>query len=188
MTREEAMQQIAAAAVGVEWRMGWPAEVLFAQCALESGWLRSAPGNNAFGIKFVPGRHQQKQLLQTREWFTPDELRAWLERMPGRAVVREEQTIDRHGRRRYVVMDWFAAYPSLADACADYVRLLTRGRYEQAWRRYQETRDWRQLVRDIAAAGYATEPDYDRKVLAMLDERAAQALAAARAQRETREV
>jgi len=49
-------------------------------------------------------------------------------------------------------------------------------------------RDWRQLVRDIAAAGYATEPNYDNEVLAMLDQRAAQALAAARAQRETREV
>jgi flagellum-specific peptidoglycan hydrolase FlgJ len=127
-------------------------------------------------------------LLRTREWFTPDELRAWLERMPGRAVVREEQRTDRLGRRLYIVMDWFAAYPSLADACADYVRLLTRGRYEQGWRRYQQTRDWRQLVRDIAAVGYATEPDYDRRVLAMLDERAAQALAAARAQRDTREV
>jgi flagellum-specific peptidoglycan hydrolase FlgJ len=188
VTREEAIQQIAAAAVDVERLTGWPAEVLFAQCALESGWLTSAPGNNAFGIKYVLGRHQQKQLLRTREWFTPDELRAWLERMPGRAVVSEEQNTDRLGRRLYVVMDWFAAYPSLADACADYVRLLTRGRYEQAWRRYQETRDWRQLVRDIAAAGYATAPDYDRKVLAMLDERAAQALAAARAAGETREV
>jgi len=40
----------------------------------------------------------------------------------------------------------------------------------------------------LAAVGYATKPDCDRKVLAMLDERAAQALAAARAARDSREV
>jgi len=174
---------IAAAAAEAEERTGFPAEVLLAQCALESGWLSSAPGNNCFGIKFAPGRHRNKQLLRTREWFTREDLRAWLAHSPGRSVISEQPQADERGRRLYVVMDWFAAYDSLADACADYVRLLTRGRYEPAWRRYQQTRDWRRLIQDIADAGYATAPNYAQRVMSVLDDRAVQALEAARAAR-----
>lgn len=182
MTREQAIPTLASAAVEAERRTGFPAEVLFAQAAIESRYLESAPGNNPFGIKFVPGRHQKRQLLRTREWFTQQELGAWLERQPGRAVVRSEAGPDERGRMLYVVMDWFAAYDSLDDAISDYVRMLTRGRYEAAWREYQQTRDWRKLIERIAEAGYATAPNYSRALMSALDDRAASALAMARAQ------
>lgn len=180
--RDAAILKLARAAVDAEWRTGFPAEVLFAQAAIESRYLQSAPGNNPFGIKFVPGRHKSKQLLRTREWFAPEDIAPWLMRQPGRSIIREEGGPDARGRRLYVVKDWFAAYESLEEAIADYVRLLTRGRYEEAWREYQQTRDWRRLMHRIAEAGYATAPDYARVLLSVLDDRAIAALSTARAQ------
>lgn len=180
MGKQQALPIIAKAAVDVERKTGFPAEVLFAQCALESGWLAHAPGNNPFGIKYKPERHPDKQLLRTKEWFTPSELAQWLASMPGRSVVEETDKVDEKGRRLYVVMDWFAKFPSIADACSDYVRFLTRGRYAKAWEQFNANRDWKQLVRGIANAGYATAPNYASSVIAMVDGAAATAIEAER--------
>lgn len=185
MGKRRALPIIAKAAVDVERKTGFPAEVLFAQCALESGWLNHAPGNNPFGIKYKPERHADRQLLRTKEWFTPEELAAWLAAMPGRAVVEETDRVDKKGRRLYVVMDWFAKFGSLSDACSDYIGFLTRGRYAKAWQVFQESRDWRQFVHGIAKAGYATAPNYAESVIAMLDKECLAAIEAERGSTKT---
>lgn len=168
MTREEAAKRIAGAAVECEKAYGFPAEVLAAQCALETGWLSRAPGNNAFGMKYIPGKNTDKQLLITREWFTEDELAHWLAGAPGREVLAQEAGPDSRGRNLYRVRDWFVRYASLLDSCADYVRLLTRGRYKAAWEAFQRTRKVDDLVRGIAKAGYSTTHGYADHVLTVL--------------------
>lgn len=56
-------------AVGASTRTGVPAEVIFAQSALETGWGRSAPQNNYFGIKGAGGSQQTREFINGR-WVT----------------------------------------------------------------------------------------------------------------------
>ncbi|MFO0334428.1 MAG: glucosaminidase domain-containing protein, partial [Pseudomonadota bacterium] len=60
----------------------------------------------------------------------------------------------------------FRAYDSLASGFADYVRLLgTSARYADA---VATGRDPRAFARALQDAGYATDPDYARKIDAIL--------------------
>jgi flagellum-specific peptidoglycan hydrolase FlgJ len=169
MTKEQAVILIAQAAVESERRTGLPAEITAAQCALESGWLKSAPGNNCFGIKYSPVRHNGKQLLTTREYFdTADHATAWMARLAGREII-EAMPHSANGKRQYKVRDWFAAYPALADCFADHARLITMGKpYRKAWEEYLVHRDWRRLLAGIGPV-YATAPDYATRVLVVLE-------------------
>jgi hypothetical protein len=76
---------IAQAAVASEQSTGCPAELQAAQCILETGWLKQAPGNNCFGIKIYDGAYG-RQLLHTREWFTDAETARFLALGEGRTA------------------------------------------------------------------------------------------------------
>lgn len=56
-------------AQGASQRTGVPAQVIFAQSALETGWGRSAPQNNFFGIKGSGGTQQTREYIGGR-WVT----------------------------------------------------------------------------------------------------------------------
>lgn len=138
--QKAALRQIAAAAVESERATGCPAELTVAQCILESGWLRRAPGNNPFGIKRA-ARHQKFQTFMTTEFIG------------GQKVKKPLQ---------------FAAYDSLAEAFSDHAGIITRGRpYARAWAQYQLDRDVEALARGIAGV-YATDPSYAEKVLSFV--------------------
>lgn len=163
MSREEAIRRLAEAAVSVESRFGLPAELVAAQAALESGWLRHAPGNNPFGIKWSPARHDPdaRQLLRTREWLTEDQLERWAKSMEGRQVLRRLSGPDRRGRFEWEVRDWFATYPTLTDAFTDYALLLSR---QPRYQRVVAAPSWEAAMDAIAESGYATDPEYGRKL------------------------
>jgi flagellar protein FlgJ len=169
VTKEQAVAIIAPAAVESERRTGLPAEITAAQCALESGWLKSAPGNNCFGIKYSPAKHNGKQLLVTREYFdTADHAAAWVARLAGREIL-EATGHQANGKSQWKVRDWFAAYPSLADCFADHARLVTNGKpYRAAWEAFVVHRDWRRLLAGIGPT-YATAPDYATRVQVVLE-------------------
>lgn len=137
MTRQEALPKIVKAAVACERKTQVPAELLVAQCALESGWLAHAPGNNCFGIKFYAGAFG-KQTLRTRE-----------------VVV---------GKDVYVMAD-FATFPSLQACFEKRAQLFFAGRYRPFATAYKLNKDLVALVRGIAPI-YATDPRYADKVLA----------------------
>lgn len=140
MTKLEALAQIAPAAVRSEKFTGCPAVLTVAQCALESGWLKHAPGNNCFGIKKAE-RHTATQTLLTTEFED------------GKPVKIPQQ---------------FAAYDSLEDCFCDHGKLLTtRPVYAAAWERYRKDGDIERLVYGIASR-YATDPAYASKVLRIM--------------------
>jgi len=56
-------------AVDASTRTGIPAQVIFAQSALETGWGRSAPQNNYFGIKGSGGTQSTREYIGGR-WVT----------------------------------------------------------------------------------------------------------------------
>lgn len=178
---------IAEAAVATERAAGCPAEVLFAQCALESGWLQHAPGNNCFGIKAAKdAAPEAKQLLATIEWLTPAECSLWLADVPGREAVADGNrdtslTTTKGGRVRWKVKDWFAVYPTLADCFARRASLFSQGRYAVAFNAFKDDKNLQKLIRGLSLI-YATDGSYADKLLAIITEAPVQAaLSAARA-------
>lgn len=179
MTLSERITRMCQAAVATEKASGCPAEMLVAQCAVESGWLQNAPANNALGYKHYPGAYG-RQLLKTTEWFTdaqavkfadgnegileqPTDHSAHL--ADGRTIRPMNTRID--GKRMYAVRDWFATFPSL-EAC--FARRAERWQAGQSlpWvKAFHQTGNIDAMLRAMAS-GYATAPDYADSLLAVL--------------------
>ncbi|MFA5664304.1 flagellar assembly peptidoglycan hydrolase FlgJ [Castellaniella sp.] len=124
---------------------GLPAELILAQAALESGWgqreIRLADGrtsHNLFGIK------------AGANWAGPT------------TEIMTTEYIDGAPRK---MIQAFRAYDSYEDALTDYARLITRSpRYQSVL----EARDAADAARRIQAAGYATDPAYADKLVAVM--------------------
>jgi flagellar protein FlgJ len=136
------LQEIAAAAVACERETGCPAEITTAQCILESGWLKHAPGNNCFGIKDT-------------------------DRFPGAQYVLTREFVDGRPQTEKLA---FEVYPSLQACFCDHARLITGGFdpnrpncYAGAWRQYQQGRELDRFIAAVAAH-YATDPAYAQRV------------------------
>lgn len=130
----------AASEIGVDPR------VLIAQSALETGWGQSILGdhvgrssNNLFNIK--AGNY----------WEGPS---------VGVTTLEFSEGIPRPQRAR------FRAYSSIAESFADYVALL-RGQPRYAAALANADDPWR-FMRSLQQAGYATDPEYARKVIELL--------------------
>ncbi len=130
--------QTAAAELGISPR------ILVAQAAHESAWGRSMPrlrdgrsSHNLFGIKAHGG------------WNGP---------------VASSRTHEFVNGRRVNISDGFRAYESFGESFMDYVAFLRRNRrYATA---LQQTND-EAFIRELQRAGYATDPNYANKVLAI---------------------
>ncbi len=127
-------------------KLGVKAEVLLAQSALETGWgasiARDGQGdsNNLFGIK------------ADRSWSGPVTWNRTLEYSEG-AARRE------HAR--------FRRYESYQASFDDYVKFLQANpRYQKA---LHAAADSEQYVNELQAAGYATDPDYGRRINGVLN-------------------
>lgn len=75
------------------------------------------------------------------------------------------------GREHTVIDDAFAVYASVDDAYAAFFTFIQVGRYIPAWNAFVQTRDWRELVRGINRAGYATDPTWADNVIIPLSAR-----------------
>ncbi len=120
--------------------------VLVAQSALETGWgkkmIHRSDGQNSlnlFGIKAQAGWQGRSAAVNTLEY------------RGGVAELRRDN---------------FRAYESVADSFADYVALIKGSpRYQTA---LSAGTDNQAFVRGLQDAGYATDPDYADKILAIL--------------------
>jgi hypothetical protein len=135
----------AGAALVASDRTGVPASVTVAQAILESDWGRSQlsrTANNYFGIKAVGGLGNDGVV-----WMSTGEF-------------------DDHGEQLQTTSP-FRAYRSLTDSLIDHDLLLsTSERYASAM---QSASDARQFAQGLADAGYATDPDYAGKLIALMD-------------------
>jgi flagellum-specific peptidoglycan hydrolase FlgJ len=142
--QEQFIASIAGAAVESADDSGVPASVTIAQAILESYWGSSRlarEANNFFGIK-----------AQTRGgsagsiWFD-----VW-EVIGGRNVMQSQA---------------FRAYKTIAESFVDHGRFLSEnGRYGNAMRARS---DAKQFAREVKRAGYATDPGYASKLIALMD-------------------
>jgi len=123
-------------------QLGISPEVLVAQSALETGWgkhaIKKADGSiafNLFGIKADSGWAGQSVTRSTLEFH--------------------EGTMQRESAS-------FRAYDSLSDALDDYVSFVqSRPRYAEA---LQHSGSDSHYIRGLQRAGYATDPEYARKI------------------------
>ncbi len=117
---------------------GIPASITIAQAALESSWGERVRGNNLFGIKAD---------------------KAWKGKtidVPTHEVIK--------GNRIFVV-DKFRAYDSWAECIMDRARFLKANPRYAACFRETTGEGW---AHAMAAAGYATDPDYANKLIAVM--------------------
>jgi flagellar protein FlgJ len=116
-------------------QLGVSPKILLAQAALETGWGRSVVGNNVFGIKAGSSWSGSEVTTMTHE-------------VEGGKTVSQQAS--------------FRAYPSLDAAVQDYVALIGGSP------RYQAVigvgNDAAAYGRGLVAGGYATDPEYARKL------------------------
>ncbi|NWG39371.1 MAG: flagellar assembly peptidoglycan hydrolase FlgJ [Hydrogenophilaceae bacterium] len=125
---------------------GIPASFMIAQAALETGWgkrdIRGADGQpsyNLFGIKAGANWSGKTVDITTTEYVN------------GHPVK---------------MVDRFRAYDSHADSFADYARLLqSNPRYQQV---LNDAQDAAGFAGGLQRAGYATDPAYAQKLLALI--------------------
>lgn len=134
--------QKAASEIGVD------PHALLAQAALETGWGKAVPGNaagessnNLFGIK------------AGSQW-------------PGATV--KVPTLEFEDGVAVRKVDTFRSYDSAADSFRDYARLIRDNpRYEDAVGSGQNVASFASALQQ---GGYATDPDYARKIVAIANE------------------
>jgi hypothetical protein len=121
-------------------KIGISPEAIVAQAALETGWGRSAIGNNIFGIKATPGWKGARKIVGTQE------------------VI---------GGQRISINDEFRDYPSLEASVADHFRFLDENsRYRKAGV-FDAASDEAYFVA-LQRAGYATDPSYAHSLMSVL--------------------
>lgn len=125
-----------------------PVMFTIAQSALETGWGRKTPANNMFGIKADKNWTGKKVLVETIEYLaSPDKY------FPNIVSI---EFIPYLGKYKYKIQDWFRAYDSPLESFNDRALFLQRKRYEKAFL-YSDPYNF---AREIAVAGYATDPNY----------------------------
>lgn len=117
---------------------GIPASFTLAQAALESSWGARAPGNNLFGIK------------ADRSW---------------KGATVDVATHEVYKGVRIPVTDKFRAYSTWEDCMVDHAAFFRRNPRYAACFREATGEGWASAV---AAAGYATDPDYAKKLIAIM--------------------
>lgn len=115
-----------------------PASALLAQAAQESGWGRHVTNNAFFGIK-GKSPSGKSTAFATSEFVNG---------------------------KKISIVDSFRAYKDFAEAANDYGRFLSENpRYKGCFRKDVSAE---QFVRELAQAGYATDPRYAEKILAII--------------------
>lgn len=137
------------AAVNAAHQLGTKPEAILAIAALETGWGRHVAhhsdgqsSHNLFGIKASPGRQSRALAASTQEFED------------GRAVRRSEL---------------FRSYDSPGESIKDFVSLIRSSpRYAKA---LSKARDPAAFLRGLQQAGYATDPNYSRKLESIMNSR-----------------
>lgn len=124
-------------------RSGVPASITAAQAILESNWGRAPiaiAGNNYFGIK-------------CKSYWT------------GPTVLHEDDDYDANGK---LTQSCFRAYDSVEDSFRDHSDFLRNSdRYARLFE--LEVTDYRAWAHGLRACGYATDPAYADKLIAIIE-------------------
>lgn len=140
--KEQFFEALAPYAKKAQRRHDVPAAVTIAQACQETGCGTSAPGNNYFGIK-CHGVEDAEHPCESRETF------------------------EYEGGSRVDQAASFRSYGSMEESVEDYARFLSGNpRYAEAFR----TRNPNDFARALEEAGYATDPQYAERLIALMED------------------
>ncbi len=135
---------------------------ILAQAALESGWGRFAPGNMFFGVKDTDGINGNEQLLMTTEYHSDVNVKYPVVISITPAIINGQKTY------KYRVKDYFRKYATPYESFMGHARFLMKNkRYSNALKNKSNPEVF---LSEIAKAGYATDPQYRKKILWCLEE------------------
>jgi flagellar protein FlgJ len=149
MKPSEFVKKLYPYAKAVQDKNGISAVAILAQAACESAWGAVAPGNMYFGIKDTDGVNGNEQLLVTTEYLAS----------PNYTFPQVLKVVKVGVNRwKYTVKDWFRKYPTPEASFADHAKFFFQNK------RYNKALLYRDnaysFIDEIAAAGYATGPEY----------------------------
>lgn len=160
MTPKEFVREYYPYAVASEKKSGISAVFTLAQAAIESGWGKAAPGNNFFGLKDRDGVNGNEQLLVTTEYSRRNDLKF--------PVVLSVKPILLNGQKyfKYRVKDYFRMYADPGECFDDHAAFFYKNpRYKLA---LGVVHDPVQMAIQVAKAGYATDPGYEKLLLKVI--------------------
>lgn len=140
MYREKFIKRIALVAREGQEKYNILASLTMAQAILESNWGRNPIGNNIFGIK-----KGSSWKGKTRKVFTHEHI----------------------GGKKIKIIDEFRVYDSIEDSIRDYHRLLSSA---TRYRHVLKAKNYREAALRVREAGYATDPRYSAKLIAIIEE------------------
>lgn len=154
MTPKEFVKKYKPFALETERKTGISYLFILAQSALETGWAKSIPDNNMFGVKAKAGTPPEKrQLVVTKEVLSSPNV-AFPE------IIRITKRED--GKYLYEVKDWFRKYDSPEESFTDHANIFVNNkRYAKA---LLVRNDPYKFAEEVAKAGYATEPTYAERL------------------------
>ena len=154
MTPKEFVKKYKPFALETERKTGISHLFILAQSALETGWAKSIPDNNMFGVKAKAGTPAEKrQLVVTKEVLCSPNVS-----FP--EIIRITKRAD--GKYQYEVKDWFRKYDSPEESFTDHANLfMNNKRYAKA---LLVRSDPYKFAEEVAKAGYATEPTYAERL------------------------
>ncbi len=158
MTSQEFVSKYHPVALAVQSRLSVPSVAIIAQAALESSWGKKAIGNNIFGIKFRKGDFGSQKVLTTE--YSKD--RHKFDGKNVKSVKYDNET----SLFKFKVWQYFADYESVEDSFYAHASLLRTDRYSES-RRYVHSP--KRFLISVWRSGYATDPNYGRKMCDMVD-------------------
>lgn len=122
-------------------KTGIPWQFTVAEAGLESGWGLHCVAFNLFGIKAQKGD-------------------GWT---GARSALSSREVVNGQDR---MMVSFFRAYTSWEESITDHAKFLTENpRYKAAF----ETKTPQDFARAVAAAGYATDPNYAQKIIQIME-------------------
>lgn len=152
MTKEAFIQAYLPHAVQTQQKTGISAIAILVQAAWESGWGKFAPGNMFFGVKDTDGINGNEQLLTTTEYSSRVDAKF-------SNIIKVEPVV-RNGKKlyKYTIKAYFRKYATPEECFTDHANFIIKNpRYAKA---LAVKANPAQFIDAIAAAGYATDPNY----------------------------
>lgn len=125
-----------------------------AQAALESGWGKSAIGNNLFGITKGSTWTGPVELVTTIEYFNRPDVS-----FKAPEKVLSVQSLG-NGRYKYKVNRLFRQYDTVDECLQDHLTILRKPGYADAWPYRNDPDKFVEKIQNAVGARYATSPDY----------------------------
>ena len=133
-----------------------------AQAALESGWGKSAIGNNLFGITTGSSWTGKKKLVLTTEYFSTAGVKF---KDPEKIVGITKISA---GKYKYRVYRFFRDYDSLGDCLIDHQEILKRPQFKDAWPYRKDPIEYTKHIVDGVGGKYATDPGYVKTMTSLI--------------------